>query len=165
MALTDDDSAVDSLPVALAGTVILLAVIVALTASGIKEATPSLAMSSVDRQASDVANECRFLLSLAPRLLDDPGSPPGAMRDVELDLPEGTGYLSFGYDPDSDGGHGGTIYYKVGGSKKAIVVDGEATFHSEEGDHVILGPGRYHLRIEYARDQLGRRRLYISSAG
>jgi hypothetical protein len=40
MALNDDDSAADSLPIALAGTVILVAIIIALAASGIMNATP-----------------------------------------------------------------------------------------------------------------------------
>ncbi len=101
MALTDDDSAVDSLPVALAGTVILLAIIVALTAFGVRNATPSVAMASVDSQAYAMANDCRFLLALAPRPMDDPGAPPGAMRIERLDLPEGLEYLSFGFDPET----------------------------------------------------------------
>jgi hypothetical protein len=163
MALIDDDSAADSLPLALAGTMILVAVIVALTAFGIRNATPSVEMASVDRQTEAIANDCRFLLSLAPRHLDDPGSPPGAMRNVEFDLPEGTEFLSFGYDPESGGGHGGTIYYKVCGSKKAIVVDERAIFRAAEGSHTILRPGMYHLRVEYACDALGRRYLLLSA--
>ena len=164
MALTDDDSAVDSLPVALVGTVIIIALIVALAAFGIKNAAPALEMASVDRQVGAVANDCRFLLSLAPRQLDDPGSPPGAMRYVRIDLPGGTEYVSFGYDPDSGGGHAGTIYYKVLGAKKAIVVVEGATFRADEGNPMILRAGRYDLRIEYARDALGHRYLLVTPA-
>jgi hypothetical protein len=163
MALTDDDSAADSLPVALAGTVLMIAVILALMASGVRNATPSVEMAFVDRQAMAAANDCRFLLSLGPRHLDDPGSPPGATRNLQFDLPEGTEYLSFGYDPDAGGGHGGTIYYKVRGSKKAIVVDEMATFRTAEGGPEILRPGSYDLSLEYALDAFGRRYLLISS--
>jgi hypothetical protein len=163
MALTDDDSAVDSLPVALAGTVLLLAVIVALMASGVRNATPSIETADVDRQAQASANDCNFLLSLSPRHLDDPGSPPGAMRTVQLHLPGGTEYLSFGYDPDSRGGNRGTIYYKVGGSKKAIVVDVSATFRAADGSTTLLRPGRYDVSIEFACDAIGRRYLLVSS--
>lgn len=162
MALIDDDSAADSLPIALAGTVILLTVIVSLAAIGTKNAMPSVELASVDRQAEAAANDCRLILSMAPRHLDDPCAPPGAMRYVEFDLPEGTEYLSLGYDPDSGGGHGGTIYYKVSGSNKAIIVDERATFRATEGDRVILGPGRYGLCIEHACDVLGHRYLLIS---
>jgi hypothetical protein len=163
MALTDDDSAVDSLPVALAGTVILLAVIVALTAYGIKNATPSVEMASVDSQVNAMVNDCRFLLSLAPRPLDDPGAPPGATHIERLDLPEGLEYLSFGFDPEAeDGSHEGTLYYKVGGSKKALVVDERARFRAADGSHTLLRSGRCNICIEYARDALGHRYLLIS---
>ncbi len=162
MALIDDDSAVDSLPIALAGTIILIAIIVAMAAFGLKNATPAVEMASVDRQIKAVASDCRFLLSLAARQLDDPGSPAGAMRNVEFDLPEGTEYLSFGYDPDSDGGHEGTIYYKVCGTKKAFVIDEGVKFLAEDGGRVILRPGRYGLCIEYVCDPLNRRYLLVS---
>jgi hypothetical protein len=158
MALIDDDSAADSLPVALAGTVILMAVIVGLAAFGIMNATPAVEMASVDGQVKAVANDCRFLLSLAPRHLDDPGSPAGAMRYADFDLPEGTEYLSFGHDPESGGGHAGTIYYKVSGSKKAFVVDERVIFRPE----TVLKAGHYHVSFEYSCDALGYRYLLLS---
>jgi hypothetical protein len=163
MALTDDDSAVDSLPVALVGTVILLAVIVALAAFGVWNATPSVATASVDCQVNAMANDCRFLLALAPRPMDDPGAPPGATRIEWLDLPESLEYLSFGSDPEAeDGSHEGTIYYKVGGSKKAIVVDERARFRAADGSHTILLSGRYDVYIEYVCDAIGHRYLLLS---
>jgi len=163
MALIDDDSAVDSLPVALAATTIVITLIVGLVAYGITNALPAVEMASVDRQAHQAANECRFLLTLAPRSLDDPCSPPGATRIVQLSLPEGTEYLSFGFDPDAGGGHGGTIYYKVHGSKKALVVDERASFQTADGDSMLLKAGRYSLSVEYACDALGRRYLLLTA--
>jgi hypothetical protein len=162
MTLIADDSAADSLPVALVGTVVLMAVIVALAAFGLRNATPSVEMASVDCPVNAMANDCRFLLSLAPRHLDDPGSPPGATRIEQLDLPEGLEYLSFGIDPETGRGHEGTIYYKVCGSKKAIVVDERARFRAAEGSQYILRSGRYDVCIEYACDALGRRYLLLS---
>jgi hypothetical protein len=158
MALTDDDSAADSLPLALAGTVILMAIIVGLAAFGVMNATPAVEMASVDRQVKTVANDCRFLLSLAPRSMDDSGSPPGAMRYADFDLPEGTEYLAFGCDPDSGECHAGTIYYKVAGSKKAIIVDERAIFRPE----TVLKAGHYRVSVEYACDALGYRYLLLS---
>jgi hypothetical protein len=162
MALTDDVSAVDSLPVALVGTVILLAVIVALAAFGVRNASSSVAMASVGGQVNAMANDCRFLLALAARPLDGPGVPPGATRIERLDLPEGIAYLSFGYDPDTGSGHEGTIYYNAGGSKKAIVVDERMRFRAADGSSGILRSGRYYISIEYARDAIGNRYLLIS---
>ena len=164
MALADDESAVDSLPIALAGAVLLTAIITALCLYGLHNASPAVQTASVDRQAGTLASDCRFLLSMAPRSLEDAGSPPGAEKAVELDLPEGTEYLSFGYDPEAGDSHAGTIYYKVCGSKKAIVVDERAIFKSADGSQTVLRSGKYALDIEYARDALGRRYLLVSGA-
>lgn len=159
-----DDSAVDSIPVALAATVIIIGIIAGLAAFGIRNTTPAMQLASVDTQANAMANDCRYLLSLAPRYLDDPCSPKGAYRTIELDLPDGTEYLSFGYDPEADGKENGVIFYKVYGARKAIIVDETAKFRASDGGRAILSPGRYNIGIEYARDALGHRYLLISDA-
>ncbi|HUL62509.1 MAG TPA: hypothetical protein VLT35_05555 [Methanocella sp.] len=164
MARTDDDVGADSLPVGLVATTIVVAILVALVALGIADALPAVELASVDRQAGTAADDCRFLLSLAPRHLDDPGAPPGAMRIMHFDLPEGTEYLSFGFDPDTGGGHEGMIYYKVRGSKKALVVDERASFRSPDGSQTLLRSGSYDLQVEYVCDALGRRYLLVSGA-
>ncbi|HUL62410.1 MAG TPA: hypothetical protein VLT35_05050 [Methanocella sp.] len=164
MARTDDDAGADSLPVGLVATTIVVAILVALVTLGIADALPAVELASVDRQAGAAADDCRFLLSLAPRHLDDPGAPPGATRILPFDLPEGTEYLSFGFDPDRGGGHEGAIYYKVRGSKKALVVDERASFRAAEGDYLLLRSGSYHLQVEYVCDALGRRYLLVSGA-
>jgi hypothetical protein len=157
-----DNRAVDSIPVALAATVIVIAIIVGLAAFGIGNATPAIQLASVDTQANAVANDCRYLLSLAPRYLDDPCSPQGAYRTMELDLPEGTEYLSLGFDPEADGKADGLIYYKVCGSKKAIIVDRLMKFKTASGDRMILRSGKYRISLEYARDALGQRYLLVT---
>lgn len=157
-----DDSAADSIPVALVATVLIMAIITGLAAFGLTNAVPAVQLATVDRQASAMANDCRFLLSMAPRNLDDPCSPQGAFRAIELELPDGLEYLSFGYDSDSGNGHQGTIYYKVSGTKKAVIVDERAIFQSTDDSYVILRSGRYDVCIEYARDTLGHRYLLIS---
>lgn len=164
MARTDDGSGADSLPVGLVATTIVVALLVALVAFGIADALPAIELASVDRQAGAAANDCRFLLSLAPRHLDDPGAQPGATRIIHFDLPEGTEYLSFGFDPDTGDGHEGTIYYKVLGSKKALVVDERASFLSPDGSKMLLRSGSYRIQVEYACDALGRRYLLVSGA-
>jgi hypothetical protein len=156
-----DESAADSIPVALVATVLVMAVITGLAAIGLTNAGPAIQMAAVDRQVSAMANDCRLLLSMAPRNLDDPCSPQGAFRAIELDLPDGLEYLSFGYDPDSGGGHEGTIYFKVCGTKKAIIVDERAMFLAADDSYTILSSGRYDLYVEHARDALGHRYLLI----
>jgi hypothetical protein len=160
--IAGDDSAADSIPVALVATVLVMAIITGFTAVGLKNAMPAVQLASVDRQVDTIANDCRFLLSLAPRNPGDPCSPHGAYQTIEIDLPDGTEYLSFGQDPDSGDGHPGTIYYKVCGTKKAVIVDTGATFQASDGGSAILRSGRYDIGIEYARDSLGHRYLLIS---
>ncbi len=164
MARTDDDSGADTLPVGLVATTIVVALLVALVALGITNALPAVELASVDRQAGAAANDCRFLLSLAPRHLDDPGAPQGAVRILQFDLPEGTEYLSFGFDPNTGRGHGGTIYYKVRGNKKALVVDERASFRSPDGGRTWLRAGSYCIQVEYACDALGHRYLLVYGA-
>lgn len=157
-----DDTAVDSIPVALAGTVILIALIIGVATFGLKNVAPAVRQASADGQANSLASDCRFLLSLAPRCLDDPGSPRGASRTMELNLPDGTEYFSFGLDPETGEGCEGAIYYKAGGSKKVIVVDEMAAFRSPCGGSTLLRAGRYRISIEYAIDSTGHRYLLVS---
>ncbi|MGA9139859.1 MAG: hypothetical protein WBZ29_06520 [Methanocella sp.] len=161
--MADDDSAADSIPVALVASLLVMAIIVGFAAVGLKNATPAIQLASADRQVGAMANDCRFLLSLAPRNMDDPCSPKGAFREMEIVLPDGTEYLSFGRDPDSGDGHPGTIYYKVCGTKKSVIVDTGATFKASDGSSTILRSGRYDISFEYARDVPGHRYLLISN--
>lgn len=169
-----DDRGVDSLPVALVASALLLALILGFTAMGLRNVQPLVSGASVDDQVSKMANGCRAMLDSAPRDLADPGSPPGAMRLFELLLPEDTEYIGLGYDPEAEGSDEGTIYYKVHGSKKATVVDINVKFREGEkrGDDIapsdrhtlMYGGGRRDLALEYAYDPaLGER--YILSTG
>lgn len=162
MSIARDESAADSIPIALIATVLIMAIITGLVAFGLTNAAPAVQLATVDRQVSTMANDCRLLLSMAPRNLDDPCSPRGAFRAIEINLPDGLEYLSFGYDPDSGRGHQGTIYYKVYGTKKAIIVNEGASFMAAIDSPTILQSGRYNLYIEHAHDALGHRYLLIS---
>ncbi len=153
-----DERGVDSLPVALASSLIILAAIVALTALGLREAGPMISTASVDGQVSELANGCRALLAGSPRDLLDPASPPGSSMQVTLSLPRDTGYVSFGGGPDE-----GTIYYEVHGNRKAVVVDPGVNLREgvkkgdiivpSRGRRVIEGGGEYELTIEYEYDR------------
>jgi hypothetical protein len=148
---------VDSLPVAMAASLILLAAIAGIAAQGLREAEPIVSTASVDGQLSTVANDCMALLACAPRDLLDPASAPGAAKTITLSLPSDTRYVAFG-----DGADEGTIYYEVHGNKKSVVV-GRVKFREgvEKGgimvpskEHrVIRGGGTYELTIEYQYDR------------
>lgn len=168
-----DDMGVDSMPVALVASALLLALILGFVATGLKNVQPMVSDASVDDQVSRMANGCRAMLASAPRDLGDPGSPPGAVRRFELSLPEDMEYIGLGYDPEARGSDEGTIYYKVHGSKKAIVVDTNVKFREGEkrsdgfvpsGHTVLYGGGRRDLTLEYAYDPASGGR-YILSTG
>ncbi len=160
-----DEHGVDSLPLALASSLIILAAIVALAALGLREAGPMISTASADGQVSELANGCRALLAGSPRDLLDPASPSGSSMQVTLSLPQDTGYVSFGGGDDE-----GTIYYEVHGNRKAVVVDRNVKFREgvKKGDivvpsrehRIIVGGGEYELTIEYEYDRgLGERYL------
>lgn len=160
-----DEKGADSLPVALAGAVLLAAIITGMAALGFDNAIPAIETTSADGQAETLVNGCQLLISMAPGNLEDPGSPAGAMQTFDLDLPGGTEYLAFGFDPDVGGGNEGTIYYKVHGTKKALVVDMDVMFRKPgktmvpEKSHMVLHAGRNSISIEYGRDAIGQRYL------
>lgn len=165
-----DEQGADTLPVAFVATLIITAAIVGIAATGIHNASPAIDIGSADVQAQALAADCRALLACAPRYLDDPGSPGGATKIVELSLPDSTQYFGLGYDPEAVENGGGIIYYSVAGSKKAVVVDTGVKFRSC-GDGtlasvlktgpVVLHGGRYRLTIEYACDAAGNRYLLV----
>jgi hypothetical protein len=158
-----DERGVDSLPAALASSLIILAIIVALAALGLREAGPTVSTAVVDGQISELSNGCRALLAGSPRDLLDPASPPGASATLTLSLPRDTRYLAFGVDPGSGGADEGTVYYEVHGNKKAVVVDRGVKFREgikkggtvvpSPGHWVIEGGGEYELTIEYEYDR------------
>ena len=61
-----DDLGVDSLPVALAASLIIVAVIVSLAAIGLRNAEPMVSTASVDGQISALSNDCKAMLASSP---------------------------------------------------------------------------------------------------
>jgi len=147
---------VDSIPVAMAASMAVLAVIACLAGLGMSRAEPVICMASVDGQLLGLSNDCRALLASAPRDLLDPNSPQGAVKKVILSLPEGTN-VTFGTE-DSEG----TVIYEVRGSRK-VISPGQVKFREgvEKGgimvpskEHRALeGGGRYEITIEYEYDR------------
>ncbi len=158
-----DEHGVDSLPMALASSLIILAAIVALAALGLREAGPAVCTAATDGRILELSNDCRSLLAGSPRDLLDPASPPGASMKITLSLPRDTRYVAFGADPGSDESDEGTIYYEVHGNKKAVVIDRGVKFREgvkkggtvvpSLGHRVIEGGGKYELTLEYEYDR------------
>lgn len=172
--MISDDIGADTLPVALVATLLLTAAIVGIAAMGLDNVSPVIAAGSADVQAEALAADCRALLACAPRYLEDPGSPAGATKIMELSLPGSTEYFGLGTDPAGEEGREGVIYYSVAGSKKTVVVDSGVSFRSRgdgtlasvfKAEHVVLPGGRYVLEVEYACDGAGNRYLLVGRAG
>ena len=166
-----DDRGVDSLPMALVASALMLALVLGFAAIGLKNAQPMVSAASVDDQVSKMANGCRAMLASAPRNLLDPASPPGATRRFELALPRDTEYVGLGYDPEAGVSDEGTIYYKVHGSKKAIIVDKNVKFREGEKSgneivpsdgHTVIYGGKTEITLEYVYDPAFDERYIIS---
>lgn len=161
-----DEQGADTLPMAFVATLLITAAIVGIAVAGVKNVSPTIDSGAVDVQAEALAADCQALLSCAPRYLDDPGSPQGVTKIVDLNLPRSTEYFELGDH--------GVISYTVAGSKKAIVVDAGVSFRARgdgtvasvlQDEGVVLHGGRYRLEIEYACDALGNRFLLVGSTG
>lgn len=147
---------VDSLPVAMAASMAVLAAIACLAGLGLSRAEPVVSTASVDSRLLELSNDCRALMASAPRDLLDPASPPGATRRITLSLPPGTN-VTFGSEEDE-----GTMIYEVRGSRKAIAI-GQVRLREgvEKGGimvpsnkhRAIEGGGRYEITIEYEYDR------------
>ena len=140
---------------ALTASLLVLASIAGLTGLGLSRAMPLVSTASADRQLLDLSIDCKALLASAPRNLADPASPPGATKTIMLSLPSWTN-VTFGSSEA-----GGTIFYEVQGSRKALVLDGVRFSEGVEKGGImapsgnyrsILGGGRYELTIEYEYD-------------
>jgi hypothetical protein len=158
-----DELGVDSLPIALVSSLIVLSIVLGLVTSGLITVRPMISCSSIDGQLSALANDCKALLMESSRDLSDPASPPGACIKISLCLPADTEYVAFGADPMADNVFEGAIYYKVHGEKKVLVVDKLAMFREGVEDSTtvvpskshkaIIGGGHYELTLEYECDR------------
>lgn len=148
---------VDSIPVAMAASLIVLASIVSLVSLGLSRAQPMVSTASVDGQLYALSNDCAALMASAPGDLTDPSSPPGASKTITLSLPSDTACVSFGTDEAE-----GSIIYDVHGNRKAIAlgnvrlragVEKSGVIVPSKEHRVIEGGGRYEITIEYEYDR------------
>lgn len=148
---------VDSLPVAMVASLLVLAAIAGIATLGLGHARPMVSSASVDGQLFELANDGKALLASSPRDLLDPASSPGASKTISLSLPVDTGYVAFG-----SGEEEGTIVYEVHGDRKAIAlgrvrlregIENEGIMLPSKKHRVIEGGGRYQITIEYVYDR------------
>ena len=127
---------------------ILIGIIIALTAIGLKNAGPPIDGALMERQLGEVKSSLELMQSGYARDPSDPYAATGNIRTFELVLPERLEYLSFGVDPDPDNNgiltdtppdlvtdNGNVIYYKLGGDGKRLIKLKDSV-HIREGELV-----------------------------
>lgn len=165
-----DESGADSLPLEIAGSIALLAIVLGLISYGLSAAMPAVNTAAADHEMLLLSGACSSLLVSGPRDLTDQGAFPSAIKTVDVVLPPGTEYVSMGEDPGSSSSHEGTVYYGVHGNKKAIVVNPHVKIRardwypdpSSHGHSTIYGSGKYRITIEAAYDPVTGERYLLT---
>jgi type II secretory pathway pseudopilin PulG len=144
--LCKDDQGIDTIPLKLIIYLVLIGIIIIITASGLKNAAPTVDASIMEHRISEVKSSIEQMQSGFARDLSDPYAPAGNIRHHELTLPDSLEYLCLGTDPDPDNNgnltdtppglttdDGNVIYYKLTGSGKNLVKLDDRV-HLREGD-------------------------------
>lgn len=129
-----DENGIDTIPLKLVVYLILIGIIIALTAIGLKNVGPPIDGALMERQLGEVKSSLELMQSGYARDPSDPYAATGNIRTFELVLPERLEYLAFGADPDPDNNgiltdtppdlvtdNGNVIYYKLVGDGKRMV--------------------------------------------
>ncbi len=161
-----DERGADSLPMGIVTCVIVSAIILGLAAYGLSYAFPVIDSALADSQIAKADGQLKDLLLCSPRSLLDAGSRQGTTKTISFSLPMDTQYVAFGFDPEGNVSSEGTIYYKIHGSKKALVVDTDVKFRKGEAnalgwimpsdhhakpsdDHLTITGGKRDIVFEY----------------
>ena len=147
-----DEQGIDTVPLKLIVYLVLVGVIIAMVAVGLKNAGPPMDAALMERQMGELKTSFQQMQSGYARDLGDPYAPIGNIRSFDLVLPDSLEYLCFGVDPDPDNNgiltdtppgletdDGNVIYYKLtGGSKTLVKLDDSVRLR--EG---VLSGGRW----------------------
>jgi len=146
--LWKDEHGIDTIPLKLVVYLVLVGIIIALTAIGLKNAGPPMDGALMERQLGGVKSGIELMQSGYARDLSDPYAATGNIRSFDLVLPERLEYLSFGVDPDPDNNgilndtppglvtdNGDVIYYKLRGDGKRLIKLQDSV-HIREGELV-----------------------------
>lgn len=170
--------------------VMITGAIIALVVIGISNIKPGITMDTFEKQIGAMKVSMAAMQSGAARNLIDPASPGGNIRTYKIVLPEDTGYLAFGADPDPDNdgnltntredlltGRGNVIIYSSSAGKKIIPLDenieiregifenGRWVMNRADGKQygvVIRGSGRSEITFELVYDPISKERYILS---
>lgn len=170
--------------------VMMTGAIIALVVIGISNIKPGITTDTLEKQIGAIKVSMAAMQSGAARNLIDPASPGGNIRTYKIVLPEDTGYLAFGADPDPDNDgnltntredlltdSGNVIIYRTSAGKKIIPLDenieiregifenGRWVMNREDGKQfgvVIRGGGRSEITFELVYDPVSKERYILS---
>ena len=97
-----DEQGIDTVPLKLIVYLVLVGVIIAMVAVGLKNAGPPMDAALMERQMGELKTSFQQMQSGYARDLGDPYAPIGNIRSFDLVLPDSLEYLCFGVDPDPD---------------------------------------------------------------
>ncbi|MDF1557599.1 MAG: hypothetical protein P1P80_05400 [ANME-2 cluster archaeon] len=130
----EDEQGIDTVPLKLIVYLVLVGIIIAMAAVGLKNAGPSMDAALMEQQIGGLKSSIQQMQSGYARDLVNPYAPGGNIRTFDLVLPERLEYLCFGADPDPDNNGiltdtppgletdgGNVIYYKLTGGSKTLV--------------------------------------------
>jgi len=146
--LWKDENGIDTIPLKLVVYLVLVGIIIALVAIGLKNVGPPMDGALMESQLGEVKSGIELMQSGYARDLSDPYTVTGNTRSFDLLLPERLEYISFGVDPDPDNNgiltdtppglvtdNGDVIYYKLMGDGKRLVKLKDSV-HIREGELV-----------------------------
>lgn len=185
-----DERGIMEIPLRFVVYVIITAAIATLVFIGISNVKTGMTEDIIEKQVGAIKVSMAAMQSGAARNLMDPASPGGNIRTFKIVLPENTGYLAFGADPDpyKDGNltnmregiytnRGNVIIYSSSAGKKIIPLDEnieirEGLFEngrwvmnsvdSKEYGVVIKGSGKSEITFELVYDPVSKTRYTLS---
>lgn len=185
-----DERGTMEIPLRFVVYVMITGAIIALVVIGISNIKPGITMDTFEKQIGAMKVSMAAMQSGAARNLIDPASPGGNIRTYKIVLPEDTGYLAFGADPDPDNdgnltntredlltGRGNVIIYSSSAGKKIIPLDenieiregifenGRWVMNRADGKQygvVIRGSGRSEITFELVYDPISKERYILS---
>ncbi len=190
VSFTSDERGTMEIPLRLVVYVIITGAIIAIVVIGISNLKPGMTVDTFEKEVGTMKVSLAAMQSGAARNLIDPASPGGNIRTYKIVLPEDTGYLAFGADPDpeNDGNltntnegifteKGNVIIYSSGAGKKIIPLDenielreglfenGRWVLNRVDGKQygvVLRDSGRSELTFELVYDPISKTRYTLS---
>ena len=190
VSVISDERGTMEIPLRFVVYVMITGAIVALVVIGISNLKPGMTVDTLEKQVGAMKVSLAAMQSGAARNLIDPASPGGNIRTYKIVLPEDTGYMAFGADPDPDNDgnltdiqdgvtteRGNVIIYSSSGGKKIIPLDENIEIRegllengrwvvnradSKQYGVVIKGSGRSEITFELVYDPISKTRYTLS---